>query len=124
MLGYDCTLNDIMFAVPCIPNKMQYTIACNIYNFEDYPIGADYTAVDINFSVVRKARRVSKSLGRDDISCEVGNATKLAFADNSFDVGILSYVLSAVPDQEAAYAEIQRIVSPGGRIGIVDFSNS
>lgn len=47
-----------------------------------------------------------------------GDGTRLPFADNSFDKVIASEVLEHVPDDEAAYAELMRILKPGGTIAV------
>jgi SAM-dependent methyltransferase len=43
-----------------------------------------------------------------------GDATKLPFADNSFDVVITSEVLEHIQDDVAAIAEMVRVLRPGG----------
>ena len=48
----------------------------------------------------------------------VGDAGRLPFADNSFDVVICSEVLEHLPDVDAALDEITRIVKPGGRFAL------
>lgn len=42
------------------------------------------------------------------------NALALPFADNTFDKVICSEVLEHIPDYQAALAEIQRVLKPGG----------
>lgn len=48
----------------------------------------------------------------------VGDATKLPFADASFDVVICSEVLEHLPDLESALSEIDRILKPGGQFAL------
>jgi phosphatidylethanolamine/phosphatidyl-N-methylethanolamine N-methyltransferase len=50
----------------------------------------------------------------------VMNAERLAFADGSFDVVVAQYVITAVPDPEAALDEFARVVKPGGEIVLVN----
>jgi phosphatidylethanolamine/phosphatidyl-N-methylethanolamine N-methyltransferase len=50
----------------------------------------------------------------------VMNAERLAFADASFDVVMAQYVITAVPDPEAALDEFARVVKPGGEIVLVN----
>jgi phosphatidylethanolamine/phosphatidyl-N-methylethanolamine N-methyltransferase len=50
----------------------------------------------------------------------VMNAERLAFADASFDVVMAQYVITAVPDPEAALDEFARVVKPDGEIVLVN----
>jgi ubiquinone/menaquinone biosynthesis C-methylase UbiE len=45
----------------------------------------------------------------------VGEAEELPFADESFDVVLANHMLYHVPDRPRAFAEISRILTPGGR---------
>lgn len=44
----------------------------------------------------------------------VGDAQKLPFANNSFDVAAMALVISFLPDPGKAVAEMARVVRPGG----------
>ncbi len=46
----------------------------------------------------------------------VMDAEKLEFADNSFDVVMAQYVVTAVPNPEAALDEFARVLRPGGEM--------
>jgi len=46
----------------------------------------------------------------------VGDAQKLPFADNSFDVAAMALVISFLPDPAKAVAEMARVVRPGGSV--------
>jgi ubiquinone/menaquinone biosynthesis C-methylase UbiE len=43
-------------------------------------------------------------------------ANQLPFADKTFDAAVASLVLSSVPDQATALAELRRILRPGGEL--------
>jgi SAM-dependent methyltransferase len=45
---------------------------------------------------------------------EVGDAQKLSFGDDTFDVAIMALVLSFLPDPAKAVGEMARVVRPGG----------
>ena len=59
---------------------------------------------------------------RPDLPFTAGDATKLPFADESFDVVTISFGLRNVVDTVGALTEMRRVVRPGGRIVICEFS--
>jgi SAM-dependent methyltransferase len=60
--------------------------------------------------------------GQVDTSCLVapiqGDATRLPFADATFDKIIASEVLEHVPDDGAAFGELTRVLRPGGTLAV------
>ncbi len=46
---------------------------------------------------------------------QIADLTKLHFDSDSFDIVICSHVLEHVPDDAAAFAEIRRVLKPGGK---------
>jgi demethylmenaquinone methyltransferase/2-methoxy-6-polyprenyl-1,4-benzoquinol methylase len=52
-----------------------------------------------------------------------GDATRLPFADASFDVVTISFGLRNVVDPAAALAEMRRVTRPGGRLVVCEFSH-
>ncbi len=56
----------------------------------------------------------SNNFPRDNLEFQVGDAMKLAFDDNSFDIVVCSHVYEHVPDAERLMAEIHRVLRPGG----------
>jgi phosphatidylethanolamine/phosphatidyl-N-methylethanolamine N-methyltransferase len=73
--------------------------------------------VDISDAMLEKARdRVRKLKLHHVEAIEVMDAERLAFADESFDVVVAQYVVTAVPNPEVALDEFARVVKPGGEI--------
>ncbi|AXI79012.1 demethylmenaquinone methyltransferase [Peterkaempfera bronchialis] len=52
-----------------------------------------------------------------------GDATRLPFANDSFDVVTISFALRNVQDTDAALREMLRVTRPGGRVVICEFSS-
>ncbi|MDJ1133773.1 demethylmenaquinone methyltransferase [Streptomyces iconiensis] len=52
-----------------------------------------------------------------------GDATRLPFADDTFDAVTISFGLRNVSDVDAALAEMLRVTRPGGRVLICEFSH-
>lgn len=58
----------------------------------------------------------------DRIALVHGEALALPFADESFDFVVSSYLLRNVGDPGRAFAEMKRVVKPGGRIVAMDIT--
>lgn len=73
--------------------------------------------IDISEPMLAKAReRVQRQNLSHIESIEKGDAEKLSFADQSFDVVVAQYVVTAIPNPERALDEFVRVVRPGGEI--------
>ncbi|MBT0767767.1 demethylmenaquinone methyltransferase [Kineosporia sp. J2-2] len=60
---------------------------------------------------------------REDLPFVAGDATKLPFADASFDAVTISFGLRNVVDPDAALAEMRRVTRPGGKLVVCEFSH-
>src|SRR6516162_1675295 len=75
---------------------------------------------DISEAMLRKAKqRVAEQRLKNVEGLAVMDAEKLEFPDNSFDVVMAQYVVTAVPNPEAALDEFARVVRPGGELIIL-----
>lgn len=54
------------------------------------------------------------------LAFEEADAAALPFADASFDVVLSNGVLNLVPDKDAAFREIRRVLRPGGTLAAAD----
>lgn len=77
--------------------------------------GAIVTGLDPNPAMIAAARRRSEPAGMQSRFIE-GKAEKLPFEDASFDVAVAVAVLCFVEDVERAFAEMSRVLKPGGRL--------
>lgn len=77
--------------------------------------------VDLSEPMLRKAhqRVVTQKLDNVDIIA-VMDAARLALPDQSFDVVVAQFVITAVPDPETTLDEFARVLKPGGEIVLVN----
>jgi phosphatidylethanolamine/phosphatidyl-N-methylethanolamine N-methyltransferase len=79
------------------------------------------TGVDLSEPMLRKAHERVAQKNLDNIDAlAVMDAERLALADNSFDVVVAQYVITAVPNPEATLDEFARVLKPGGEIVLVN----
>src|SRR6202000_517501 len=72
---------------------------------------------DISEAMLKKAKKRAAELKLGNVEgLAVMDAEKLEFPDNSFDVVMAQYVVTAVPNPEAAMDEFARVLRPGGEI--------
>ncbi|MEM9328039.1 MAG: methyltransferase domain-containing protein [Bacteroidota bacterium] len=76
----------------------------------------DTQGIDLNEDYVKAAQQLSEwvGLGRKT-KFMVASATSLPFPDHSFDMVWTQHVQMNIPDKELLYAEISRVLKPGGR---------
>lgn len=82
---------------------------------------ADVTATDYVPELLAFAERRAAAEGLPLLT-QVADAEDLPFADGSFDVALSSYGVMFAPNQERAASELVRVVRPGGRIGLANWT--
>jgi len=83
------------------------------------PSGKVY-GLDITPAMIAKARGNIERIGAENIEILAGDATEIPLPDSSVDVVTSNGVLNLVPDKVAAFAEIRRVLKPGGRLQLAD----
>jgi phosphatidylethanolamine/phosphatidyl-N-methylethanolamine N-methyltransferase len=83
----------------------------------DYSRRSRIVGVDISEAMLMKARERVNLTGLQHVEAlEVMDAERLNFPDDAFDVVVAQYVVTAVPNPEAALDEFARVLRPGGEI--------
>jgi arsenite methyltransferase len=70
--------------------------------------------------MLAKARGAAEELGAGNVEFVETEAEALPFPDASFDVVISNGVIDLIPDKDAVFAELHRVLAPGGRIQLAD----
>ena len=78
------------------------------------------TGIDMTPEMVAKARGSVTEMGLDNVTIVEGSAEQLPFEDASFDVVISNGVIDLIPDKDAVFSEITRVLRLGGRIQLAD----
>lgn len=93
--------------------------------FEAYRRGADVVAFDRDESELRGVETILRAMGETgeappDASAQAvaGDALSLPYADETFDCVIASEILEHVPQDDAAIAELIRVLKVGGTLAV------
>lgn len=92
-------------------------------NIPHYPDDVELTGIDLSESMLDLARTRADEQGRA-VELRQADAQRLPFDDASFDTVVCALGLCAIPDMDAAVAEMVRVLRPGGRLILVDHIES
>jgi demethylmenaquinone methyltransferase/2-methoxy-6-polyprenyl-1,4-benzoquinol methylase len=90
--------------------------------------GADTVACDFSVGMLRAgqakllSRDPKQALTRGTVSFAAGDALRLPFKDDAFDVVTISFGLRNVQRTRDALEEMRRVTRPGGRLVVCEFS--
>jgi SAM-dependent methyltransferase len=76
--------------------------------------------IDMTPEMLAKARASAEEMGLGHVELVEGEAETLPFADESFDVVISNGVIDLIPDKDAVFSELARVLRPGGYIQVAD----
>ena len=80
--------------------------------------GAQVVPCDFSLGMLREGKR-----RHPELPLTAGDATRLPFADGSFDAVTISFALRNVHDFDTALREMLRVTRPGGRLVVCEFSS-
>ena len=85
-------------------------------------VGADgrVIGIDMTATMLARARQSAEEVGLGNVELHEGLIESVPIADASVDVVISNGVIDLVPDKEAVFDEIDRVLRPGGRLQIAD----
>ena len=78
------------------------------------------TGIDMTPEMLAKARAAAAEMGVSNVEFVESEAERLPFPDESFDVVISNGVIDLIPDKDAVFGELFRVLAPGGLIQIAD----
>lgn len=76
--------------------------------------------LDMTPAMIDKARDNAERLGFNNVEFRLGDIEAMPIGGNRADVVVSNCVLNLVPDKKQAFAEIYRILKPGGHFSISD----
>jgi arsenite methyltransferase len=78
------------------------------------------TGIDMTPQMLTKARGAAAAMGAANVEFVEGEVEQLPFPDESFDVVISNGVIDLIPDKDAVFSALHRVLAPGGRMQIAD----
>jgi SAM-dependent methyltransferase len=90
-------------------------IAAQMTGPEGHVIGVDMTA-----AMLERARASARAMDLTNVEVHESLIESLPLDDDSVDVVLSNGVIDLVPDKDAVFAEIDRVLRPGGRLQVAD----
>jgi arsenite methyltransferase len=90
-------------------------IAAQMAGASGHAIGIDMTT-----SMLDRARTSAQAMGLDNVELHESLIESLPLEADSVDVVISNGVIDLVPDKDAVFSEINRVLRPGGRLQLAD----
>ncbi len=93
-------------------------------SFAAYPEHADVTAIDLSSHMLAEAREKLERADLSHIKLQQMDATRLEFADESFDYVTAFHLVTVVPDHLRLLSEMLRVCKPNGTVVIINHFRS
>ena len=89
-----------------------------------YPSHCEILGIDFSEGMLEKARKRIQNHQLDHVALQRMDAAQMELENDSFDIVMAAYVVTAVPDYREVVSEMIRVCKPGGRIIMLNhFSN-
>ena len=111
---------EVLAAVAAEPGDRVLDLAAGTGTSSEPFAAAGAVVVPCDFSI--GMLKVGK-LARPELPFTAGDATRLPFADDSFDAVTISFGLRNIVDPVAGLREMLRVTRPGGRLVVCEFSH-
>src|SRR6266702_5404672 len=85
--------------------------------------GGQVAGIDMTAEMLAKSRQTAEALGLAQVQFREGLAEALPVQDAWADVVISNGVINLCADKQAVFAEILRVLRPGGRLQFADIAN-
>lgn len=85
--------------------------------------GSQVTGTDLTPAMLELARERAKAEGLS-IEFREADAEHLPFDDGKFDIVLSTFGVMFVPDREKTVAEMLRVLKPGGKLGLANWSSN
>jgi len=89
-----------------------------------FPSHCRVNGIDLSEKMLKRARKKIELHRLSHVNIERMDASKMAFADNSFDAVFAAYLITAVPEPWRVLSEIKRVCKRGGKIVLVNHFKS
>jgi SAM-dependent methyltransferase len=86
------------------------------------PHARHVTGVDLTPAMLQQARETVRTRGLANVDLLEGDVEALPLADGCCDVITSCRAVHHFHDMERSFAEMRRVLRPGGRLGVVDFA--
>jgi demethylmenaquinone methyltransferase/2-methoxy-6-polyprenyl-1,4-benzoquinol methylase len=118
--GYRRWRREVLAAVDAAPGERVLDLAAGTGTSSEPFAAAGAVVVPCDFSL--GMLEVGKK-ARPELPFTAGDATRLPFADDSFDAVTISFGLRNIVDPVAGLREMLRVTRPGGRLVVCEFSH-